>query len=70
MQLKISILIFLFYHGFSLSQSYFPPAHEPWTKKNPEEFGLKINALNKAIKFAKSNEFSGERDLRGGGVDG
>ncbi len=64
MQLKISILIFLFYHGFSLSQSYFPPAHKPWTTKSPEEFGLKINALNKAIEFAKLNEFSGERDLR------
>ena len=64
MQLKISILIFLSYHGFSLSQSYFPPAHEPWLTKSPEEFGLKINALNKAIEFANSNEFSGERDLR------
>ena len=64
MQLKISFLLFLFYHGFIISQSYFPPAHEPWEIKSPEEFGLKINTLNKAIEFAKSNEFSGERDIR------
>ena len=64
MQLKISFLLFLFYHGFIISQSYFPPAHEPWETKNPGEFGIKINTLNKAIEFAKSNEFSGERDLR------
>lgn len=64
MQLKISILIFLFYHGIIISQSYFPDAHEPWETKSPEEFGLKINVLNKAIEFAKSNEFSGERDIR------
>ena len=30
----------------------------------PEEFDFKINTLNKAIEFAKSNEFSGERDIR------
>ena len=64
MQLKISFLLFLFCHGFIISQSYFPPAHEPWEIKSPEELGLKINTLNKAIEFAKSNEFSGERDIR------
>ena len=35
-----------------------------WETKNPEEFNLSTVALNKAINFAQSNEYSGERDLR------
>ena len=64
MQIKFSILLFLFCHSFSFSQSYFPPAHEIWKTKSPKEFGLKTKTLNKAIDFALSNEYSGERDLR------
>ena len=64
MQIKFSILLFLFCHSFSFSQSYFPPAREIWKTKSPKEFGLKTKTLNKAIDFALSNEYSGERDLR------
>ena len=64
MQIKFSILLFLFCHSFIFSQSYFPPAREIWKTKSPKEFGLKTKTLNKAIDFALSNEYSGERDLR------
>ena len=64
MQIKFSILLFLFCHSFSFSQSYFPSAREIWKTKSPKEFGIKTKTLNKAIDFALSNEYSGERDLR------
>ena len=64
MRLKISLFLLLFSHNISFCQSYFPSANQLWETKNPEEFNLSTVALNKAINFAQSNEYSGERDLR------
>ncbi|MDG1763497.1 MAG: serine hydrolase, partial [Flavobacteriaceae bacterium] len=61
---KILILVLLFSQNFSFSQSYFPPANQSWETKNPKVFNLKKATLDNAIDFAKSNEYSGERDLR------
>ena len=58
------MFLLLFSHNISFCQSYFPSANQLWETKNPEEFNLSTVALNKAINFAQSNEYSGERDLR------
>ena len=45
-------------------QSYSPSANEVWETKNPKDFNIEVQALEKAIEFAQSNEYSCDRDLR------
>ncbi|WP_422005314.1 serine hydrolase domain-containing protein [Roseivirga pacifica] len=52
--------------GFSASlsaQQYFPPRGR-WQTKAPQEVGMNATALQQAVDFANSNEYSGSRDLR------
>ncbi|WP_268124792.1 serine hydrolase domain-containing protein [Roseivirga pacifica] len=52
--------------GFSASlsaQQYFPP-RGTWQTKAPQEVGMNAAALQQAVNFANSNEYSGSRDLR------
>jgi CubicO group peptidase (beta-lactamase class C family) len=64
MKLKISTLTLLLFHFISFGQTYFPPAHANWETKDPGEFKIENELLTEAIHFAKSNEYSGDRDLR------
>jgi len=43
---------------------YFPQRNENWSTKNPTDFKIDAKKLDLAIDFAKSNEYSGSRDLR------
>lgn len=46
----------------TLQAQYFPG--NTWERKHPKDVGLKLKVLDEAVEFAKSNEYSGERDLR------
>ena len=59
-----SFLLLLFWSTFLLGQSYFPPSHGAWEKKEPKEFKINSKKLESAIDFAMDNEYSGSRDLR------
>jgi CubicO group peptidase (beta-lactamase class C family) len=66
---KIFIVFPFFLLLFILSVSsqeidYFPKKNENWLTKNPVEFKIDKQQLTDAIEFAKSNEYSGSRDLR------
>ena len=63
MRLKISLLALLLFNTIGFAQNYFPTAHG-WESKSPKEFNVKVEVLEKAIDFAQSNEYSGDRDLR------
>lgn len=63
MRLKILLLAILLFNTFGFAQTYFPTAHG-WESKSPKEFNVKVEVLEKAIDFAQSNEYSGDRDLR------
>lgn len=64
MRLQLFILILLFIQISGFGQSYFPSANEVWETKNPKDFNIEVQVLKKAIEFAQSNEYSGDRDLR------
>ncbi len=57
------LAVFLLVTSQVFSQ-YFPPQGIEWEEKKPSEAGLEEGALNEAVQFAGSNEYSGERDLR------
>lgn len=59
----IALLTLLFSTMLSAQQTYYP-GKQQWLSKPPAELGLNKNALDKAVKFAKDNEYSGSRDLR------
>ncbi len=59
-------LIFCLIFSLQISQAqqtYFPPANQ-WQSKSPDEVGINSEKLQKAVDFAKANEYSGSRDLR------
>ena len=43
---------------------YFPERNTSWESKSPAAYSIDSEQLNKAIEFAKGNEYSGSRDLR------
>ena len=43
---------------------YYPEKGATWESKSPSEFGIESAALEKVIEFARSNEYTGSRDLR------
>ncbi|TQV77277.1 serine hydrolase [Aliikangiella marina] len=45
------------------SSEYFPSKND-WQTKKPAELGLNPKSIEQAIKFAKDNEYSGDKDLR------
>lgn len=46
-----------------LGQGYFPTKAE-WNQRNPKEVGMSQSAIEQAVEFAKTNEYSGAKDLR------
>lgn len=59
----------LFVIGFltgipGISQQLFYPAKGDWERKNPVNLGFNASQLDKAVEFAKANEYSGAKDLR------
>lgn len=61
-KLFIALAFFIFSHALS-GQSYFPPRGE-WERKSASELSLSDAKIQEAVEFAKSNEYSGARDLR------
>ena len=45
-------------------QLYYPDKGANWEHQDPEELGLKTQALQEAVQFAQDNEYQGPRDLR------
>ena len=43
---------------------YFPPRGADWEQRTPASLGLDATALQAAVDFAQTNEYSGPRDLR------
>ncbi len=46
------------------NQYYFPERNAVWEEKAPKAFKMNNDALQKAVQFAKDNEYTGSRDLR------
>jgi CubicO group peptidase (beta-lactamase class C family) len=45
------------------AQVYYPPAGK-WERRSPLEMGFDATKLEKAVQFARENDYSGSRDLR------
>jgi CubicO group peptidase (beta-lactamase class C family) len=63
---KIIYLLFILTVQIPIAQtvSYFPEKNEVWKEKSADELNLNSEALIEAVEIAKSNEYSGSRDLR------
>ncbi|GGI55948.1 serine hydrolase domain-containing protein [Winogradskyella haliclonae] len=57
------VLLFCFY-CVSAQVEYFPKKNEVWEEKVPADVDINSEWLNDAVEFAKTNEYSGSRDLR------
>ena len=67
--MKKSILVVVLFLSFgtilySQDQLYFPERNAIWEEKEPSSFKINTTTLEEAVTFAKSNEYSGSRDLR------
>ena len=58
------LLMFVSIHSFSQPKYYYPPRGVNWEMKSPEDFGIDVLELEKAVDFALEHEYSGARDLR------
>jgi len=45
-------------------QYYFPERNAMWKEKPAKDFKIDVKAINEAVAFASTNEYSGSRDLR------
>lgn len=62
---RLLTIFFVFYVSFLEAQiNYFPERHVIWEEKSASDFGINTAQLNMAVDFAKTNEYSGSRDLR------
>jgi len=67
---SVSFLLFILIFSNSTAFSriagsrYYPPRSGEWKYVSPSEFGINAQKLKAAIEFAKSNEYSGSKDLR------
>ncbi|MEO7990445.1 MAG: serine hydrolase [Chryseolinea sp.] len=59
----IALVLILFVQISVFSQQLYFPSHTNWIKSSAKKQGLNQVQLNKAIDFAKANEYKGERDL-------
>jgi CubicO group peptidase (beta-lactamase class C family) len=50
--------------AYLCAQSYYPGAHDNWTRRSPADAGFDARLLDEAIAFAKSHETKESRDLR------
>ena len=65
--MKFLTTLFLLFSFSLIGQSqayYFPERNAAWEQKSPKEYNIDISKLQEAVSFAKSNEYSGSRDLR------
>jgi CubicO group peptidase (beta-lactamase class C family) len=60
----ITFSVFFFVSSIEAQIQYFPERNATWQEKSTSDFGIDSVSLNKAVEFAKSNEYSGSRDLR------
>lgn len=61
------LLIFLFLAGVPMANAqeiYFPEQGTEWKTQSPDKFNINISQLEKAVTFAKENEYKGSRNLR------
>ena len=62
--LVLALLLFSINTAICQQTYYFPERNAKWQEKPPSTFKLNEKKLNEAVSFAKSNEYSGSRDLR------
>ncbi len=63
--LKLTFLISLLGYAPTMAQDFFfPERNEPWKTANKNQFKYDVQHMEKAVDFAKANEYSGSRDLR------
>ncbi|WP_421810620.1 serine hydrolase domain-containing protein [Flagellimonas sp.] len=63
--LKLTFLISLLGYAPVMAQDFFfPERNQPWKTANKNQFKYDVQHLEKAVDFAKANEYSGSRDLR------
>jgi len=65
--MKFLTTLFLLFSFSLIGQSqayYFPERNAAWEQKSPKEYNIDTSKLQEAVSFAKSNEYSGSRDLR------
>ena len=62
--LVLALLLFSINTAFCQQTYYFPERNAKWQERPPSTFNLNEKKLNEAVNFAKSNEYSGSRDLR------
>lgn len=64
MKYFISITLLLFGAALTAQEYYFPNYNTAWESRHVKDFKISDSKLNEAVSFAKSNEYSGSRDLR------
>lgn len=65
--MKFLTTLFLLFSFSLIGQSqayYFPERNAVWEQNLPKEYNMDTSKLQQAVSFAKSNEYSGSRDLR------
>lgn len=62
--LAFAFLLFSMNNAICQQGYYFPERNAKWQERPPSAFNLNEKKLNEAVNFAKSNEYSGSRDLR------
>ena len=63
--LLVVIPLFFFINThYAQKAYYFPEQNEVWKERSAADFKIDIKALDNAVAFAKSNEYSGSKDLR------
>jgi len=63
--LKLTFLISLLGYTPIMAQDFFfPERNQPWKTANKNQFKYDVQHLEKAVDFAKANEYSESRDLR------
>lgn len=60
----LALLLFSINTAICQQTYYFPERNAKWQERPPSTFNLNEKKLNEAVNFAKSNEYSGSRDLR------
>ena len=61
--LSLFIILGTIISAFAQS-TYFPERHADWERRTPDQMSVDAVALQEAVDFAESNEYSGSRDLR------
>ncbi len=51
-------------HNYAQQLDYFPERNEQWKEKSAKAYKINKERLTEAVSFAKSNEYTGSRDLR------